>query len=303
MNRIYVDIYTKEEQLNFDKRGNKFLNFFIEKYKQIKSFFVKYKCAYTNDLNEISIKVDLDYINSICIRENKRYSFIEKRILKLIKNKFVPQENKKVYIVFSKKLNQMYNNKNYILKMFSTIKDLEFKNIEPENQNFIHDVESIDRYIKFSKLDKNNLKILVCLSSITEYNNEKMIEYISKFKQVDVFLTNKLSKKEINLIKEKLDIINNEYGTSIDILAPRKNISSYNVYLMYSKMKKEDFISKYIINKKAKYIDMNDIDGDFLNTSYKVYVKNEKDIKSNFNVLNLNLDNFSIMALGEAYKN
>ena len=93
-------------------------------------------------------------------------------------------------------------------------------------------MKHIERYVKAKNLKKDKIKVLVMFSSISDYNNDKMIEYINKYKEVDVAVTEKLSRNEIFSITKNLDLINNEYGSTIQILKNKRDLKRYNVYIL-----------------------------------------------------------------------
>ncbi len=301
MNKLYIDLYSKNDEIKNITSDNKFSTFFKKLHYNLKNIFRNYRKTKYED--SISLLVDIDYINSVCLRQNRKYSLEEKFILKFIKSNFSCDDKvNTVKIIFSKKLYNMNNNKKYILNFLNNIYNIKFTTVEYENQILEHDLNIIDRYINSKKIEKEKLKILVIISNIMNLNKEKLIEYINSYKQVDLFVTSKLSKKEIKLIQDEVDSINNEYGSSIDVLQSEKETKKYNVYLNYSNVNKEKFISNHLVNKKAKFIDINNIDEDILSDGYRLFVKNEKLIKEMLINLNLNLDNFSIVNLGTSQK-
>lgn len=108
---------------------------------------------------------------------------------------------------------------------------------------------------------------------------------------------NGINKIDYKKLSTSIDELNDEFGSTIDIIQ-RRNIQEYNIYLMFSKVKKEDFYSHYILRKKSKYIDLNNADDDIYNENIKVYKRNKYELSTLFNRLELSDDNFSKNKLG-----
>ena len=124
-----------------------------------------------------------------------------------------------------------------------------------------------------------------------------MIEYISNYKFVDVLKMSGIDKSCYKNLSENIEKINNEFGSTIEI-TQRRNIQEYNIYLIYSKVNCENFKSHYILRKKSKIIDMHDEEQDILNLNNKAYEKNKEYIKTLFNRIDVDINNYSKNKLG-----
>jgi len=161
----------------------------------------------------------------------------------------------------------------------------------------INDIKYINEYINSEKINPNKLKILIALDNIDDYSDKKMIEYISNFKYVDILKMSGIDKIRYKKLNEKIDKINDEYGTTIEI-TQKRNIQEYNVYLVYSKVNKDEFKSHYILRKKSKILCMNDEEQDILNENIKAYEKNKYNIETLFNRIGVTASNYSKNKLG-----
>lgn len=301
MNKIYLDLYSKEEEKKLIKGKNKFVVYLKKIMYIIRNCFKNYKVSKFE--KNVGIKIDRDFLNAVCIREKRHYTIEEKRILKFITNYF-SQENiiSKVKLIYSKELMEKNNCTKYIETFFNNISNLNFKSVNAKNEILEHDFKHISRYMKANKLKADKVRVLVMVSSVSDYNHDKMVQYIEKFKEVDVTVTKKCSRKEILDINKDLDLINNEYGSTIQMQKNKKDFKRYNVYIIFSNIFKRELMASYILNKKALFIDVEQIDLDFLNSGYKLFVKNEMLLKKVFNNINLDINKFSIVLLGEAFK-
>ena len=172
MNKLYIDLYSKNDEIKNITSDNKFSTFFKKLHYNLKNIFRNYRKTKYED--SISLLVDIDYINSVCLRQNRKYSLEEKFILKFIKSNFSCDDKvNTVKIIFSKKLYNMNNNKKYILNFLNNIYNIKFTTVEYENQILEHDLNIIDRYINSKKIEKEKLKILVIISNIMNLNNLK----------------------------------------------------------------------------------------------------------------------------------
>lgn len=301
MNKIYIDLYSKEEEKNSIESKSKFITALKKIKYQLKNMFCHYKVFKFE--GDMGIKVDVDFLNSVCLLEKRKYSIQEKKLLKSL-SAFFSEDNvvKKVKVIFSKELDEKINCTKYIIKLFDNVSNLNFDVVTAKNEILEHDMKHIDRYVKAKNLKKDKIKVLVMFSSISDYNDDKMIEYINKYKEVDVAVTEKLSRNEIFSIIKNLDLINNEYGSTIQILKNKRDLKRYNVYILFSNKNRRKLMSDYILNPKALFIDTCDVDSDFLNSGYKMFVKNETKLKQIFKNLELDIDKFGMVALGEAFK-
>lgn len=296
MNKLYIDLYLKSDEKEKIASKNKLIRKLKRAIFSLKNLFVNYRAKEFE--GNVSIKVDEDFLNLVAMRQNRKYSFEEKKLLKYIKENL---GSKSVKVIFSNRLYEKKEGKKYLLKLLNNISDAEFNVQEKKNEMLEHDLEIIKRYTTSCKIKRENVRLLVICSGISDLRADKLKEYIEEFKEVDVLIAEKRSASEINKVKAEIEAINNEYGTSITLVgANKKDIKKYNVYILYSNIDKDKFKDKYIINKKAKYIDINNVDEDYLSSGYKLFVKHEKAIKSDLENLGLNISNFSITVLGNS---
>lgn len=245
--------------------------------------------------NNINLKIDNELLNKFA--NNKANKLLKKVFEINLKTKLKNIET--LNLVFSKNLDKKENeiSKRYILKILSSINNLNLKEIVISNKMNINDIKYINEYIKKEKINPNKFKILVALDNIDDYSDKKMIEYISNFKYVDILKMSGIDKVRYKKLNEKIEKINDEYGTTIEI-TQKRNIQEYNVYLVYSKVNKDEFKSHYILRKKSKVFCMNDEEQDVLNENLKAYEKNKYDIETLFNRIGATSSNYSKNKLG-----
>lgn len=245
--------------------------------------------------NNINLKIDEELLYKFA--SNKVNGLMKKIFEIILKSKVKNIET--LNLVFSKNLDKKKNeiSKRYILKVLSSINNLSLKEIVITNTMNINDIRYINDYIKSEKINPNKFKILVALDNIDDYSDKKMIEYISNFKYVDILKMSGIDKIRYKKLNEKIDKINDEYGTTIEI-TQKRNIQEYNVYLVYSKVDKDEFKSHYILRKKSKVFCMDDEEEDILNKNLKAYEKNKYDIETLFNRIGATASNYSKNKLG-----
>lgn len=295
MNTLFIDISNLGVKDKYEKK----FSLSNIKYKA-KSNILKYELI--EDIlktgvitNNISLKINKDILEKLVTRKNDiRRIYFEKELKNKIKN--IDNLN----IVFS---NYFDNEDTDIYKkyIFNILKkkreDLHLKEIVIDNKMTNHLTAYIDDYVKEFAINQNKLRILAIFNNINDYSEEKLKEYISKYKFIDVLKMNGINKIDYKKMSNSIDNLNEEFGSTIDIIQ-RRNIQEYNVYLMFSKVPKEEFYSHYIIRKKSKYIDLNNADEDIYNENIKQYKKNKYELSTLFNRLELLDDNFSKNKLG-----
>ena len=245
--------------------------------------------------NNISLKINKDILENIANnKKNIRRLYFENDLKNRIKN------IDKLNIVFSNYFENENGNiyKNYIVNTLKKKReDLSLKEILIDNKMSNHLTKYIDDYVKEHSINQNKLKILAIFNDINDYIEDKLKEYILRYKFIDVLRMNGINKIDYKKLSTSIDELNDEFGSTIDIIQ-RRNIQEYNIYLMFSKVKKEDFYSHYILRKKSKYIDLNNADDDIYNENIKVYKRNKYELSTLFNRLELSDDNFSKNKLG-----
>lgn len=248
--------------------------------------------------NNINLKIDLKLLNKFAKSNSKKSLNISRKVFEtIIKTKLGNIDT--LNLVFSKNLDKKENEncKRYILQVLSSIKGITLKEIVISNKMSINDIKYINEYVKKENINPNKLKILVAIDDITDYSNNKMIEYISNYKYVDILKMSGIDKIRYKNLSENIDKINNEFGSTIEI-TQKRNIQEYDVCLMYSKVNHEDFKSHYILRNKSKVIDMHDEEQDKLNDNIKAYEKNKEYIETLFNRIDVDLASYSKNKLG-----
>ena len=275
MNTIFIDFKNK------DSKEKKSINN-IKKIVINKIFkYIVNDDILNNSLSKITyIRIDREYINNQL--QKGKYS-IDDKILKLnINRKY--GKNDVVHLIFANEFDDCKVIKEYILRLFRLNNLTVYEELNIKNNLKRKDVVYMDKYINDNKIDLCKLKILIIINDLRDFDENKLLEYISKYKFVDV-----------------LNTINNEYGTTIELIGKR-NIQKYNIYLMYSKMDRNIFIQQYILNGKSLYLDMNDIDMDIMSEEYICYKRYEPEILTILNRLEINRNNFSKVKLGFLFK-
>ena len=292
MNTIFIDFKCK------DSKEKKSINN-IRKLVTNKIFkYIVNDDILNNSLSKITyIRIDREYIN-IQLQKGK-YSIYDK-ILKLnINRKY--GKNDVVHLIFSKEFDKNQLIKKYILGLFRLNKVTIYEELDIKNNLKVNDKIYMDKYIRDNKIDLCKLKILIVLDHIKDYDEKKLLEYISKYKFIDILKTKNINKYDSAKLQGFIQKINNEYGTTIDLIG-RRNIQKYNIYLLYSKIDRDSFIQKYILNSKSLYLDLNDVDMDVMSDEYICYKRYEPEILTILNRLEINKNNFSKVKLGFLFK-
>lgn len=250
--------------------------------------------------NNILLKIDIRLLQKFAncdMKKRKNFSMTKKIFEIVLLNKIRHFET--LHLVFSKKLDQIeYKEcKRYLFSVLNRIQNIDLKEIVISNQMNIHDIVYINDYMSHEKIDPNKMRVLIALDSIEDYSDKKMIEYISNFKYVDILKMSGFDKIRYKKLNEQISKINEEYGSTIEI-TQKRNIQEYNVYLMYSKINKDDFRSHYILRKKSKVFQMYDEEEDVLNQNMKSYEKNKYEIETLFNRIGIDIKHYSKNKLG-----
>ena len=280
MNIVFIDIFDTKEILNISSYGKNSINILTLKLnkKLIEKLvlFDKYISnknkkktikKYIKDKNELStFKIDNLFCYISCV-----YYYILSYIYSRKLKKYINDDS---IIIYSKEI-QKSNLVKYINKYLLNL--CKYKVIKHQNTIKYNVFRNIDLFIKNNNLDINKLKILLIVDNISNLDYNKIIEYIQKYKFIDI-----LCIRDVLIdTKDKISNINNEYGTSIEIIN-RVNILNYDIYINID-VNKKYFLEHYIVNKKSKYIDINDSTTDEYNSLYINF--NEYVEKNNFNIL------------------
>ncbi len=291
MNTIFVDVASSNKAYSGLKNKLVSINKKIKKY----DFRVDYlNNTYTN--SNMYLTFDPKYFDTVVDKKNN--VFKEKSIDKILTKKLKKMD--KLYIVSSKNVDQNQLYQKYV-NMILPVKDKKIEYINEKNTMFKNDMKYIDKFVNENKIKDNKLKILLVLDDINDFDNKKVIEYISKYKYLDILRMNNIGKTDYKVLSIKIDEINEEYGTTISIIQ-KKNLLEYNVYLAYSNVPRQEFIQKYALRKKSLFIEMQNAEFDVFNDECKLYEQNKYNIKTVFDRNRMQIENYSKNKLGAWYK-
>lgn len=280
MNNLFIDLVEKNAKNNFiDEFLLKTVGFVLKEDKILK----------TKTTTTLFLKFNMDkFVKS------SRNVYLLKTVLKNnIKNK------RNINVIFSKRFNNLEKIRNELKSIITSINE-ESKYIASINNLREKDMHYIERYIVENNVDKNKFKILMIVDNIKDLEIENIKKYIEEYKFLDILRMQNISKNDYKKMSKFIDEVNNEYGTSIEIIQKR-NIQNYDFYILYSKNRKEYFNSHYILNKKSYTLDITDVDDDILSREYKLYEKNKGYITTLFDRMSINKENFYKTDLGSLY--
>lgn len=281
MNNVFVDVLKEKQalKLNILERASlKFMGFVLKEDKLLKN----------KALSTYFVLLDLSKIQN-----NDKYLKMLHRVLKYKK------VEKNINVVLSRNISENTKLKESLIKLFGSL-DTSYNCVEVENNLKSIDMQYISRYILENKIDVNKFKILLVLDKLKDFDLDKLREYITNYKFVDILKTVSVTKSEYNRLSKVVDKINDEYGSSIEIIQKR-NIQNYDYYILYSSNIKEKFKSHYVLNKNAYILDITDVDDDILSKEYKSYEKHRPYLETLFNRLSINLESFKKSELGRLY--
>lgn len=292
MNTIFIDV---NDLKNKGDEKNKLFN--TLKYKLFKVSITR---DFTNDKfdKNILFQMDKNFLESILKKERK----VSRFIIKLFLKKEYKKDNE-LFVVLSKEIDK---NKEYRKYIITLIKDalknntLKINEIKTQNYMLKHDTIYIDTILNKKNIKINKASVLITINNIKDFKVEKVIEYIKKYKYVDVLRLNGISKREHKVLLEKINDINDEYGTTIEIIQ-RRNISEYDVYVFYSNIEMEQFKDHYILNKDLNILDTKNEEQDTLSLPYRTYKKNKYELEALFNRINCDMERFSKNKLGNLF--
>lgn len=297
MDIVFIDICDNKEIFNISNYNQKNIN--IIKIKLGKKFIenlllfethinIRKKNKDNKDNKNISKKNKLSTLkidNLFCYIRCIYYYDLSIKYSKKIKNYI----NDGI-IIYSTEIQK--NNYNIYIEKY-LLNKCKYKGIEHKNTIKENVFKNIDLFITKNDINKNKLRILLILDNIFNLDYNKIIECIQKYKFLDILCVNN------NLVEIQKNIrnINNEYGTSIEIIN-RFNILNYDIYININ-VDKGYFFEHYIVNKKSRYIDLNDSSTDEYNICYINYEQyiNQK----NFNI-SVDSDRYSMLDIGYMYK-
>ena len=291
MNTIFIDVNDLKDKGN---EKNKIFNTLKQKL-----FKVSITRDFTNDKfnKNIFLQIDKDFLDSTLKKKRKISDFFIKLFLK---NEY--KKDTDLFVVMSKEIDKNKEYKKYILNLINVFlgNTLKVNEIKTQNNMLKHDTVYIDTLLDKKDVKLNKANILVVVNNIKDFKEEKIIEYIKKYKYVDILRLNGISKREHKILLEKINNINDEYGTTIEIIQ-RRNISEYDVYVFYSNIELEQFKDHYILNRELNILDTKNEEQDTLSLSYRTYKKNKYELEALFNRINCDMNRFSKNKLGNLF--
>lgn len=259
---------------------------------------VKYEIIKNNDF--ISLKISYGFIELL---KNKSNNIFKNMVLNFyynsIKRKIRKMDFINIMLVYSLILDKNLEYRNLIkLKILESL-DAKVYEIVPKNLM----EENIDIYIKefesLKDLKKDKVKLLYFVDEFSELIYKNIIKYINRYKFLDIsYLGAKNSIKYENM-KEKIENLNNEIGSTISFINPNFNLD-YNIYINFSCL---DVKSKYGILNDYLIINYYDIENDVLNEFNLLFKNNKQSIERVLKTINLELKDFNINKLGQLVKN
>ncbi len=284
MNNLFVDIYeSQNKSLNLTSVTNKML---------LKTFgYILKEDKLLKTKTSSNIFLNLDKEKVLDLSKNKK-AF--KRSLKfLLKNK------RNITVVFSRKIKNTIGLEDSIKKLFDEI-GLDFRYIDSLNKLKTLDISYIERYMTIKKINPDRFKLLVAIDDILDFDFEKFLEYVLKYKCVDILKMQDINKYDYKKLAKVVENINNEYGSSVQIIQKR-NLQNYDFCILYTENQKEYFKSHYVLKREAYILDITNVDDDILSKEYKIYEKNKSYIETIFKRMKLDVNEFCKVDLGKLY--
>lgn len=284
MNNLFVDIYeSQNKSLNLTSVTNKML---------LKTFgYILKEDKLLKTKTSSNIFLNLDKEKVLDLNKNKK-AF--KRSLKfLLKNK------RNITVVFSRKIKNTIGLEDSIKKLFNQI-GLDFRYIDSLNKLKTLDISYIERYMTVKKINPDRFKLLVAIDDILDFDFEKFLEYVLKYKCVDILKMQDINKYDYKKLAKVVENINNEYGSSVQIIQKR-NLQNYDFCILYTENQKEYFKSHYVLKREAYILDITNVDDDILSKEYKIYEKNKSYIETIFKRMKLDVNEFCKVDLGKLY--
>ena len=284
MNNLFVDIYeSQNKSLNLTSVTNKML---------LKTFgYILKEDKLLKTKTSSNIFLNLDKEKVLDLSKNKK-TF--KRSLKfLLKNK------RNITVVFSRKIKNTIGLEDSIKKLFDQI-GLDFRYIDSLNKLKTLDISYIERYMTIKKINPDRFKLLVAIDDILDFDFEKFLEYVLKYKCVDILKMQDITKYDYKKLAKVVENINNEYGSSVQIIQKR-NLQNYDFCILYTENQKEYFKSHYVLKREAYILDITNVDDDILSKEYKIYEKNKSYIETIFKRMKLDVNEFCKVDLGKLY--
>lgn len=256
-----------------------------------KSYIRLDKLNNKQDVNNISLKIDKELIKNFDSKRKYRfrrkilYNLIISRIRNLNIINLVYSNYFDEYESIKKKIN------NHIYDVLSD--NIKITEIIAKNEMQKNDKKYLSRFFKDTKFSIDKVKILFIVSKYSDLFENKLKEYIEKYRYIDVLKLNISSKYEKDKINSTIDNINYEYGSNIDFIT-NKNISNYNI-LLYNLDENLpiNIFNDYILPNKYQKIDFFDVENDKYNTNIVCFFKNKNYLSELFNRLNISYQDYS----------
>lgn len=297
MNNLFISLYMQDEEESVK-------GYFNNKKDYLKYNLLKYDFAtdmLNNEFgNNMSLKLNYEYVaNNVLSSKKGLRQFYIKQNLKNELSRF-----KDVNIILDKSFDDLNETEKVNVKKFLDEvlpqNNISFNEIVASNDMYENDIKYIEEFIKAKRINRQKLKILLILNDGKDFDVDKLTEYISNYKFVDILKMPNVSKHDYKCIQKSVEKINKEYGSTIDIIQKR-NIQDYSIYIMFSKVQYTNFSTHYILRKISKYIDMKNEDFDIYNQNICKYERNKSYILTLSTRLNIDLSRYSKNKIGQIF--
>ena len=190
-----------------------------------------------------------------------------------------------------------YNEKYDDFVLESVLKNI-FKNLyEIKTENLIF--ETINRhlndYLLFKNVNVADVKILYVIENFDKKIYENIIFNINKFKCIDIAYLKSDKSLEYKSLKDKIDFVNNELGSSISFVKLNCNMD-YNVYFNFTN---NEIKNEYLIDNSSLFINCLNNEQDSYNKYNILYNKNIYEINRIFNKLEIRIEKFDKTKIGK----
>jgi len=226
-----------------------------------------------------NITKDCNKKNKLVIDEPRKFKWINNIILKITLNRFkktierIIKRNELVgySVIYSNELKKNKRVKQYLDNILNKYSINEYLNLSTVKENVN---KYIDEHLTNNGLKEENINLAFLVKDVENLDLELIEEFISKYREVNIFTINKVNKSFQNKIKK----INDEYGSCIQVMdRTEKDLKRYNVNIFVDNSRAE--YSKYKFNRKACFIDFTNKENDKFN---KKYIKLEQKIREGF---------------------
>lgn len=292
MNNLFVDIYDLEENNLNTTLNSSISSIFM---KTFGFLLTQDKLLKTKTSSNIFLSINKEKI----LKQTSSNKKDKTNIVLLNRLKHIFKLNKNITVVFSKKIKEDKKLLEKMKKIFSNL-SLDIKYIESCNKLKSLDLTYIERYIIERKITKEKFKLLVVIDDFLDFDQDRFLEYVKRYKCVDILKMPNVSMFDYRRLSEIVESINNEYGSSVQILQKR-NLQNYDFCMLFSSNEKEYFKSHYILKNKAYVLDITNLDDDVLSKDYKIYEKNKSYIETIFNRMKKDMTKYYKIDLGKLY--